>query len=302
MDDLGKEIYRSRPMTEIFGAAHIWLSRGFSLLPCQPGTKRLVRGFGPNLATITKGEEIDFWFRSRGANLAIVTGDNARVLDFDAIELYSRFTANWPDLARSYTEATPRGGRHTFFRLEPGDNLQIPFLEHGIEIKRICLVHPSAIGEQKYEILEPGPILTISRETLNKVLKPFFVGGDEVQPSPTPRPLGTPGAISDHKSSSSGNYGILGKAKAAWPILPFLTFFAPQVRLTGGDRWRSGRCPWHEDHNPSLWVDVVRNTWGCHSCGAHGDVVNWRARQMGTDDQLKAAINLVEYSEAVKIR
>ena len=43
---------------------------------------------------------------------------------------------------------------------------------------------------------------------------------------------------------------------------------------------RSGmaRCPFHEDHNPSMKVD---DRFYCFGCGASGDVINFTARLFG---------------------
>ena len=41
-----------------------------------------------------------------------------------------------------------------------------------------------------------------------------------------------------------------------------------------GVRW-IGRCPFHDDHHPSLDVSPVYHTWRCWSCGATGDAVDW---------------------------
>jgi hypothetical protein len=295
MTELSKQIYKTPPLTDAFVVAHLWISRGWQLLPCQPGTKRLVMGFGPNRGVIGGGDDVRFWFQERGANLAVLASDSGVILDFDKIELYDLFAAGWPGLAGSYTESTPRGGRHVFLELAAGDGLALPGLVRGVEVKRFCLAHPSIVEGEKYEIIESGAILTIPPAQLKEALSPFFVVGDKYQPASASRLLGRPGVENGHFSGGSKNRGILAKVKAAWPILSYLTFFEPKLRLEGSGRWRSGRCPWHEDHNPSMWVNLVRNTWGCQACGAHGDIVNWHARRLGTTDQTLAARDLATY-------
>ena len=49
-----------------------------------------------------------------------------------------------------------------------------------------------------------------------------------------------------------------------------------------------GCCPFHDDHNPSFWVDAKRNLWGCFACGYKGDVINLHARK--ENRTLQAAI------------
>ena len=49
---------------------------------------------------------------------------------------------------------------------------------------------------------------------------------------------------------------------------------ASGVRLSpaGPGRWK-GRCPFHDDHRPSLRVHPERNVWYCDPCGAGGDAL-----------------------------
>jgi len=42
-----------------------------------------------------------------------------------------------------------------------------------------------------------------------------------------------------------------------------------------------GLCPFHDDHNPSLQIDPVKNVWHCKACGAGGDVIEWVRRSEG---------------------
>jgi DNA primase len=52
---------------------------------------------------------------------------------------------------------------------------------------------------------------------------------------------------------------------------------------------RSWRCPFHDDHNPSLSVDRTRGTWRCWSCGERGDVLDWLVKRGKAPDVVAAA-------------
>lgn len=41
-------------------------------------------------------------------------------------------------------------------------------------------------------------------------------------------------------------------------------------RLNRGSGWQSFRCPFHEDANPSLRLNVDTGGFFCHGCGAKG--------------------------------
>jgi hypothetical protein len=295
MPDLKEQIYKTRPLTSTFVVAHLWLSRGFKLLPCQPGTKRLVKSFGPVAGRVLLAEDVNYWFRDRGANLAVIAGPDSIILDFDQVEIYESWAAGWPDLAGSYCENTPRGGRHVFLSLiEPG-GLVVPGLIRGVEVKRFCMVHPSKIGGGTYDILNPGPIFNVSVETVKKSLEPFFEPGQSNQPDTTGKPGGLPRASHGVNNGLRQNRGILARVKAAWPILEYLAYFEPRLRLEGKGEWLSCLCPWHDDHNPSMRINTVTNTWRCFACGSHGDVVNWHARKLATGDMVIAARDLEKY-------
>jgi DNA primase catalytic core len=46
-----------------------------------------------------------------------------------------------------------------------------------------------------------------------------------------------------------------------------------------------GLCPFHDDRNPSLCIDPVKNVWSCKgACGEGGDVIRWVARAEGISD------------------
>lgn len=44
-----------------------------------------------------------------------------------------------------------------------------------------------------------------------------------------------------------------------------------------------GLCPFHDDHNPSMSVNVETGLYHCHVCGAGGDIFNFYMRLKGVD-------------------
>ena len=53
------------------------------------------------------------------------------------------------------------------------------------------------------------------------------------------------------------------------------------------------RCPFHDDHNPSL--TLYADNYYCWGCGAHGDVIDFTARHFRIT-QLEAAKRLASYA------
>jgi DNA primase len=65
--------------------------------------------------------------------------------------------------------------------------------------------------------------------------------------------------------------------------LDVLARFAPAsfATIKGAGRYRSARCPFHEDKKPSFWIDTELQIWGCHRCGIKGDVINLFSKLAG---------------------
>lgn len=272
---------------ELFFTALGWTMNGWGVLPCQPGKKSLVPGFGPHKGVIHKPNDVGFWFRERSANIAVVCPDDCFILDFDDLELYALFCEKRPEVAASYTEFTPRGGAHVFIKSDCPKSVFSPL--PGLEVKRVALVHPSIVEGLSYTIVEGQGLLKVD-------LRTALDGFCTIEPIKS-RPEAVAASAGLPVANLGGNFGRLAKAKQKWPILDYFTFFEPKLVLTGRGRWRSGLCPWHSDKRPSLWVDTVRGLWGCHGCKASGDVVNWHKRRKGFISMAAAIYDLNQYVE-----
>jgi DNA primase catalytic core len=54
------------------------------------------------------------------------------------------------------------------------------------------------------------------------------------------------------------------------------------IKLHRSGKELIGLCPFHDDHDPSLNIDPVKNVWSCKgACGAGGDVIEWVMRAEG---------------------
>ena len=61
---------------------------------------------------------------------------------------------------------------------------------------------------------------------------------------------------------------------------PLSYFEGLGVRLIGRGPWRSTLCPFHDDHHPSLRVNVDSGAFRCMACGAKGgDVLDFHRQQ-----------------------
>jgi DNA primase catalytic core len=56
---------------------------------------------------------------------------------------------------------------------------------------------------------------------------------------------------------------------------------AAGIELKKGGKDRLGRCPFHEDGEPSLVVTPAKNLWHCFGCGVGGGPIDWVMKAKG---------------------
>jgi len=237
-------------MTMLDRALH-WLASGYHLVPIQPGSKWIVKGFGAYLQHVTTEDQARFWFGERHANVGLVIAGGLVVLDFDDLAMYARWTAIAGELADTYTERT----RHGMHVLMCGQVESWPGI--AVELKRsgVVLLAPSAIGGFVYQVHQDHAI---------KVME---------SAPPSLSLLSNEHSLSLSTGEDDGD--LVSAIKLAFPILAMASGLT-KLQTTNG-RWYHGRCPFHDDHSPSFWVDIERGMWGCYVCGT-GDVINLVAK------------------------
>src|ERR1051326_6709691 len=66
----------------------------------------------------------------------------------------------------------------------------------------------------------------------------------------------------------------IAEIKLAYPLLDVVERAGVRLRRSGSHRFQ-GLCPFHEDRNPSLFIDVERQRFVCFGCKARGDVIDF---------------------------
>lgn len=268
-------------MSEKVEIASWWLARGFWLLPVQHNSKRLVQGFGQYQKKLKLSDELAVFFGGNSLlNLAVVAHQAATILDFDNPALYDLWAEQHPEAAKTYTERTPRGGAHVFaWGTVPGGLS----LVDGVELKRVCVVSPSAIDGKQYtrgqgEILDLDIDSALSNLAKVGTPTPYLLRTRELQRKEY-RPAARP----------NSNESLVERLKREFDCIQVLSAARP------GYSFRPGRggfvstfCPFHKaghEKEPSFWINTNTNLWGCHACPAHGDVINLWARLRGVTVQ-----------------
>src|SRR5712691_6261802 len=75
-------------------------------------------------------------------------------------------------------------------------------------------------------------------------------------------------------ATASGPYRDIPEIKLAYPLLEVVERAGVRLKRSGSHRWQ-GQCPFHEDRNPSFFVDVERQRFVCFGCKARGDVIDF---------------------------
>ncbi len=269
-----------------------WYILGVAIIPIKPRSKVAAVRWQEYQNRLPSPEELVNWFESGSYNLAIVTGRGLVVIDFDTVDTYMMWAAMYK--ISTYQVITGRGVHAYFWCDQPVQTTHIPGLGDikaaGGYVLAPPSIHPSGAV---YQVLMDAPITRINR--LDEVI-----------------PLG----LIPEAPKITHNPGIAG---AAWvptsdpwesalnvpdPSLDLVTVVRQRVTILSyfpdatktGPGWYIARCPLHDDHNPSLWIDTNRGVCGCFAGCNNGkpmDIVNLHASIHGLSNR-DSMIDLVK--------
>jgi len=279
----------------ILSIAYEYYKRNMSVIPVdyqskQPSGKW--KEFQKRAATLP---EIDVWFdNDEPHNIGIVTGYRGLVvIDFDDIGAYVTWLA-WAgknEMAAHVAAATYRvrtaRGVHVYIRLPQATRTR-SLQEHKIDIKAgggyvlaPPSVHPDGTSYTSPDSLAPIVFVeTLSTILPAAILVPNHSKGPASTKGPTKGPTkGAPPNYRDPWQAAAEapaiNEGVVQEIKARFRIEALLP-----GSLKTGEHYYLARCPFHDDHNPSFWVDTEQQICGCYAgcTGKPLDVINLYAR------------------------
>lgn len=258
-------------------AAFVWLSEGVSVVPAQPRSKEVWYRWRKWERTIPPEEMIYQWFANGIMNLAVVCGSGGLlVLDFDQLEAFKVWKAAAGAVATTYTETSGRG-IHLFYKVDQPATRRFAQGVETLGLGHLCNVAPSIHPNGNFYQVLGDPLAPIKKvettEFFNLVSEIFGVERRQV----ARRELLEGAAI----QSIPQRNDVIGRIKTQLPLFPYVSRFVDLNPCGGGGRYLQGLCPFHDDHHPSLIVDLVSQKWLCHSpsCPGHlgGDVINFYA-------------------------
>ena len=244
--------------------------------------------------------QIKCWFVSNWQNYGVVAGwDNLAMIDFDNAEAFAVWQTYYDQhLVRIYELKTPpfivksARGAHVYIRLYGTEANQ---KRAGVDVKvhGYCVgpesVHPSgavytAMGSE-FHFPEVFHLDTwLPPELFPQVAPSLSVGHLEALSMTFDKPSQgdyDPFAVASGKSAVG--LDLLSTVKASVRIE---NMFPDAIKTSADGRWLAARCPFHDDKNPSFWIDTRRQLCGCQVCGMKPmDAVNLYSRLHSISDR-----------------
>jgi len=271
-------------MNQQLNEAIKWFGLGVSVVPVKPKSKVAAVRWLEYTRRLPTPDEIIRWFgRPLFSNYGVICGKRhgqpgyLAVIDFDRLD----DGVNWllsMDVP-TYTVASARGLHAYYYTDEPAPSVHFDGgdLKASGYVLGAGSVHPSG---WVYQVLTDAPILNI--RSIREVLPDL----PEPQPQPKPSPiLSKPEPKDAWDTAEFQRPNLVETIRARFSILAFLV---DAQKTDPSGRWFIARCPLHDDHNPSLWVDAQRQLCGCYA-GCNGgrpmDVVNLAAAVWNVDNR-----------------
>lgn len=284
---------------DILRIARKWTQLGISVIPIMYRDKRpnghlLGGGWEEYKTRLPEDTELLKWFSGNLHNIGLIVGwKNLVVIDFDDLPTYSKWLL-WTSRKGGITEyaanhtyqvETARGIHLYIYTPHQEQNRKLP----GIDIKArggyVLIppsIHPS--GKQYRAINPNAPIIMV--EALSDIIPPDLLTEDtEYLPlvGVSTQFVAAPAAVDPWQSALNvpdPSRELVTQVREKHSILSLLPGSQPS---SSGKRWYLTSCPFHDDKNPSFWIDTQRGICGCYGgCTPKPlDVINLYARLRG---------------------
>ena len=289
---------------------HDWslffLANGIATIPIRFMDKRpKLKSWEKYKTTLPNITELSTWFTGGTFhNYGVVMGwSNLAVFDFDDMGSFWKWQGWTFDLPKGHPAAeladfafsvkTARGV-HVYFRLEePGYNCSVK----GLDIKRNgYVIGPGSIHPSGKEYKASGDFYLPVVKSLDDLLPPDWLDGLANPPEPEI-------SIQYHTELSSDPFDTISNpidsdkdiAEQIKQRVPIQSLFTELIPSSNG--YMMTACPFHNDANPSFWIDTKKQIGNCHTCNFPKplDSINVYAKMnsISTRDAILQLVNLV---------
>ena len=246
--------------------------------------------------------DLSNWLVADWRNYGVVAGwNNLVVIDFDSMDYFNVWKLWAADrgeyinsvIEKSFKVKTSRGIHVYVSTLEPAVNDKRISKKGGIDIQahRKFVVGPGSTHPSGYVYEAQGemvfPIVFDGIESILPIdLFPHVTAEVETGTMPAVEITHNNTEYNAFESASFAGDGVdlITKVKSMVRIENMIT----GARRTSTDsRWYVALCPFHADHNPSMWIDTRRQLCGCNTCGMKPmDVINLYSRMHNLNESL----------------
>lgn len=262
-----------------------FLKLGISVIPLRHRSKEpMLPTWQPYQTTPNTEYELLRWFGSGWNNYGVVTGwNNLTVIDFDDFYTFGLWKSYMElmKLPMPYTVLSARGA-HVYVSTTGGSNQK----RRGVDVKfHGYVVGPGSTHPNGAQYVSLGKLHIAPMDSLDVILP------EELFPHVAPVTCfnGAAAVISPNTEYqldpfASAGMDLISKVKA---MVRIESFFVDMRKTSIDGRWYAALCPFHDDHNPSMWIDTWNQICNCAVCLFKPmDVINLYARQHNMSESI----------------
>jgi hypothetical protein len=274
-------IQSMRESGKLYRIAKAWMALGTVPIPLMYRSKTPKIRWQEYQTRPPSDDELRTWFTGRLLNMAVITGwHGLTVLDFDTWEVFE----TWCQLLgvpETYMVRTARGVHAYYLLDEPTRTRSLGKIDIKGKWGYVLVppsIHPS--GARYHTLYKPEHI---KRAGCIADIVPEYM----ISPEPIDLPPVDLGAVhpSDPWASAANPrvFSAAGKVAGVLARHRIEDLFPDKERTSADGRYYVARCPFHDDHNPSFWIDTKEQKGGCYAgcLDKSVDVINVYAQMHG---------------------
>lgn len=266
-------------MGKILETARYWHRLGIAVIPIAYKLKQPKVKWLEYTEWIPTEAELNAWFASDIVNIGVVAGwKNLTIIDFDDMDVFLNWY-QWADrrggkareVARKSRIHKSARGAHVFVLCENADNMKLPKIDVLAQRKYALLppsLHPSGVNYTVYREAFPMPVHSLYDVLPKKLIDQALAQKAPKAVNASNIPSGDPVVdTADYDpwkeaGKSEDDQKLVERIKQKITIPDILSGWEDSG---GNGRWKMTRCPFHDDKNPSFWLDTHYQVCGCHA-------------------------------------
>lgn len=258
-------------LNELQTEALYWRDHGVSTAPVFWKSKRPEVYWLQYADELPAREQIMRWFPTPLHNLAVLAGqENLVILDFDNSAVFSVFR-DWAYKMSNEAEKLLKASRivqsargyHIYARTrEKATNMRLPGIDVLANHKYVIAppsIHPSGTEYKFIRRADPCEIERIE-DVLPEAWLESAVRENENNAARPPTERADYLAMAGQERGKNASQTLIAEIKSRYRIEDFF----PDCETSGNDgRWMIARCPFHDDRNPSMSIDIQNQVCSC---------------------------------------